>query len=53
MFEFYVLKNVYIVILDYIYLSDMVIFYIINGSVLIVNNELVKGFIIKSYEDLL
>lgn len=53
LFESYVSKNVHTVIPDYIHPSDTATPYTINGSVLIVNNELAKGLTIKSYEDLL
>ncbi|MFS6121876.1 extracellular solute-binding protein [Streptococcus agalactiae] len=52
LFESYVSKNIHTVIPDYIHPSDTATPYTINGSVLIVNNELAKGLTIKSYEDL-
>ncbi|KPJ22084.1 iron ABC transporter substrate-binding protein [Streptococcus phocae] len=53
LFEPYVSKNVDYVISDYVHPSDMATPYTVNGSVLIVNNELARSIPISSYDDLL
>lgn len=53
LFEPYLSKHIGFVLPDYLLQSEVATPYTLNGSVLIVNNELAKDMVITSYEDLL